>query len=48
MACGKYGGYYVCHCDLLKMKEDLRIKEMECELLRLKIRDREKELENER
>jgi hypothetical protein len=40
MACSKCNNYE-CICDLIKMKEDLRIKEMECELLRYKIKERE-------
>jgi len=44
MACSKCNGYYHCHCDLLEMKEDLRVKKLEVENLEYKIKDREKQL----
>ena len=37
--CGKCNGYYHCYCDYNKMKEDLRIKEMEVELLKYKMKE---------
>jgi hypothetical protein len=46
MACGNCGGYYSCHCDLLKMQEELRIKKMEVELLEFKVAARKKEVES--
>lgn len=44
MACSKCGGYYSCHCDVIKMKEDLRIKLLECEVLSNRIRERKEAL----
>lgn len=42
MACGKCGGYNFCHCDLLKMQEELRILRDKEELLELKIEKRKR------
>ena len=44
MACGRCNGYDYCHCDLLDMKEELRVKKLEVEVLEYRIRDREKEI----
>lgn len=41
MSCSKCGGYDSCHCDLIAMKEELRIKELECYVLRDIIRIKE-------
>lgn len=46
MSCSRCGGYYSCHCDLLRMEEELRIKKMEVELLQFKIDARRKEVES--
>lgn len=48
MSCGTCGGYYHCHCDVNKMKEEVRIKKMEVELLELKIFKRETEIAEEK
>lgn len=37
MACGSCGGYYGCHCDLVEMKEQARVKRLEAENLEFKI-----------
>jgi hypothetical protein len=44
MACSKCGGYDSCHCDLIAMQEELRVKELECYALRNLIYNRQKEL----
>ena len=41
MACGKCGGYYECHCDLLEMQEQLRVTQMEVELLQFRLAARQ-------
>ena len=47
MACsGPCNGYYVCFCDLIKMKEELKQKKLEIEILEFKINKRETELKN--
>lgn len=46
MACSRCGGYYSCHCDLLDMEEELRVKKLEVEVLEHRIRDRRKEVES--
>jgi len=43
MACGMCGGYYFCHCDLVRMKEEARVKRLEAENLEFKIEKLAKE-----
>ena len=44
MACSKCGGYDECHCDVIKMEEELRVKLLECEVLGNRIRERKEAL----
>lgn len=37
MACGRCDGYYCCNCDLVRMKEEARVKRLEAENLEFRV-----------